>query len=384
MREVKIAGVGATPVGEHWRSSLRQLAVEAVSAALADAGLTTAGALYIGNAQGGALNGQQHLGPLLADYTALRGVESFTVEAADASGGAALRAAYLAVASGAVDVVVALGVEKVSDTVGPARTAALTGALDADYEAVHGATPSALAALLLRLYLEAYGLTLEQLEGFSLNAHANGSRNPRAMFRNVLKPGSFAAAPMIASPVTLFDAAPEADGAAAVVLVPGDWEAGLRATPVRIAGSALATDALALQERPDPLFFRAASASAGRACAQAGIAPEDADFFELHDSYSVVSALALEACGFAPRGEGWRLAAEGQIGLTGRLPISTFGGLKARGNPLGATGVYQAVEAVLQLRGQAGELQVPGARTALIQNLGGLAATAVTHVLTVA
>ncbi len=383
MREVFIAGVGATPVGEHWRSSLRQLAVEAISAALADSGLSTAEALYIGNALGGALNGQQHLGPLLADYAALRGVESYTVEAADASGGVALRAAYLAVASGAVDVAVALGVEKVSDTVGPARTAALTDTLDADYEAVHGATPVTMAALLMRLYLETYGLTLEQMEGFSLNAHANGSKNPRAMFRNMLRPGSFASASVIASPVTLFDAAPEADGAAAVVLVAGEQATGLVSPPVRVAGSAVVTDTLALQERLDPLFFHAASVSARRACNQAGIAPEDVDLFELHDSYTVVSALTLEACGFAPRGAGWRLAAEGQIGLNGLLPISTFGGLKARGNPLGATGLYQAVEAVLQLRGQAGELQVPGARTAMIQNLGGLAATAVTHVLTV-
>jgi acetyl-CoA C-acetyltransferase len=381
MRDVSIIGVGATAVGEFWESSLRLLAVEAVQAALADSGLPTVDALYVGNALSGALNGQQHLGPLLADYTGLRGVESFVVEAADASGGGALRTAYLAVASGAVDAALVLGVEKVTDTVGREQVGAFTRLLDADYEAVHGATPAALAALLMRMYMDAHGVALDQFEGFSINAHANAKRNPRAMFQNALKPGAFAGAPVLAPPVTLFDAAPDADGAAALVLVASDRAAGLVAQPVRIAGSAVATDTLALGERTDPLFFRAANVSAGRACAQAGIAPRNVDLFELHDSFTVVAALTLEACGFAGRGQGWRLAADGWIGLGGQLPISTFGGLKARGNPTGATGVYQAVEAVLQLRNAAGDNQVQGARVALIQNLGGLASTAVSHVL---
>ncbi len=381
MREVSIIGIGVTPVGEFWEASLRGLAGEAVSAALADSGLEAVDALYVGNTLGGALNGQQHLGPLLADYTGLRGIESYTLEAGEASGGAALRTAWLAVASGAVESALVLGVEKVTDTVGPERAAALMNLLDADYEAVHGATPPALAALLMRLYMDAHAVALDQFEGFSLNAHANGSRNPRAMFRNLLKPGAFAKAPAVAPPVTLFDAAPEADGAAALVLVPAERAADLAARPVRVAGSAVATDALALGERADPLFFSAVNRSAGRAYAQSGITPEDVDLLELHDSYTIVTTLALEAAGFAARGVGWRLAADGQIGLEGRLPISTFGGLKARGNPLGATGVFQAVEAVLQLRGEAGENQVSDARIAVIQSLGGLAATAVTHVL---
>ena len=381
MRDVSIIGVGATPVGEFWESSLRLLAAEAVQAALADAGLKTVEALYVGNALGGAMNGQQHLGPLLADYVGLRGVESYTVEAADASGGAALRTAWLAVASGAVDAALVLGVEKVTDTVGVERTAAYTNLLDADYEAVHGATPPALAALLMRMYLETYGVSLDVFEGFSVNAHANGSRNPGAMFRNLLKPGAFAKAPALAPPVTLFDGAPDADGAAALVLVPTTMAADRVPKPVQVAGSAAATDTLALGERPDPLFFQAVNLSAGRAYAQAGITPGDVDVLELHDSFTVVSALSLEAAGFAARGEGWQLAADGQIGLDGVLPISTFGGLKARGNPLGATGVYQAVEATRQLRGEAGDNQVSGAQVAVIQNLGGLASTAITHVL---
>lgn len=381
MRDVSIIGVGATSVGEFWDSSLRLLAGEAVQAALADAGLNTVDALYVGNTLGGAVNGQLHLGALLADYVGLRGVESYSVEAADASGGVALRTAWMAVASGAVDAALVLGVEKVTDTVGPERTAAHTHLLDADYEAVHGATPVALAALLMRMYQEEYGVALEQFEGFSVNAHMNGSRNPLAMFRNQLRPGAFAKAPALAPPVTLFDGAPDGDGAAALVLVASDRAADLVPQPIRIAGSAVATDTLALGERPDPLFFHAANVSAGRAYARAGIGPDDVDLFELHDSFTIVSALSLEAAGFASRGEGWALAANGQLGLEGQLPISTFGGLKARGNPLGATGIYQAVEAVHQLRGSAGDNQVPDARVALIQNLGGLASTAVTHVL---
>ncbi len=381
MREVSIVGIGQTPVGEHWEVSLRELAVDAVRAALADGGRRAVDALYVGNALGGTISGQQHLGALLADFAGLRGIESYTVEAAEASGGVALRTGWLAVASGAADVVMVLGVEKTTDMVGPARLAAHGSLLDGDYEAVHGATPTALAALLMRLYMETYGVGLEPFEGFSVNAHANGSKNACAMFRNPIKPGGFAAAPMIAPPINLFDGAPDADGAAALILAPTERAVDMAPRPVRIMGSAVATEALAVHDRPDPLFLTAANLSAGRAYAQAGIGPEAVDLFELHDAFTVISALSLEACGFARRGEGWQLAAQGAIGLEGRLPISTFGGLKARGNPLGATGVYQAVEATLQLRGEAGENQVPGARVALIQNLGSLGGTAVTHVL---
>ncbi|MBN1966447.1 MAG: thiolase domain-containing protein [Anaerolineae bacterium] len=382
MRDVSIIGVGQTPVGEHWESSLRDLGLDAMRAALQDAGLNTVDALVVGNALSGAITGQQHLGALLADVAGWRGIESYAVEAAEASGGAALRAGWLAVASGAVDVAMVVGVEKMSDATGPARVAATTNLLDVDYEAVHGATAAALAGLLMRLYMDEYGVALEQFEGFSINAHVNGSRNPGAMFRNVIKPGRFASAPVVAPPVNLFDSAPDADGAAALILAPSERALDMAPIPVRVAGSAVATDALALHDRPDPLVLAAANRSAGRAFAQAGVDPADVNLFEMHDSFTVISALSLEACGFAERGQGWRLAVEGQLGLAGHLPISTFGGLKARGNPLGATGVYQAVEAALQLRGQAGVNQVEAARVALVQNLGGLGATAVTHVLT--
>lgn len=383
MRDVAIIGIGQTPVGEHWDSSLRQLAAEAVNAALQDSGLKAVEALYVGNAFGAAFSEQTHLGALVADYAGLNGVEAFSVEAADASGGAALRTGYLAVASGAVETALVLGVEKATDTVGDARTRARNVSLDADFEAMHGATQTALAALLMRRYMHAYGLELSAFEGFSMNAHANGSRNPNAMFRNILKPGGFARAPMIADPVNLFDSAPDGDGAAAIILTSVERAADLVPQPVRITGSAAATDTLALHDRADLLYLNAANRSAYKAYAQAGIQPGDVSLFELHDEYTVIAALSLEAAGFAERGQGWKLAQDGRLGLTGSLPVSTFGGLKARGNPVGATGVYQAVEACLQLRDQAGDNQVSNARVALIQNLGGLGGTAITHILQV-
>jgi len=226
-----------------------------------------------------------------------------------------------------------------------------------------------------------HGVGLEQFEGFSVNAHANGATNAFAMYRNKLRPGAFAKAPVVAEPVNLFDSAPEGDGAAAVILTSAERALDSVPKPVRVRGSAAATDTLAVHNRRDLLFLQAANLAAGRAYEQAGIGPEDIDLAELHDSYTVLTALQLEAAGFAARGEGWKLAAEGALARDGRLPISTFGGLKARGNPLGATGVYQAVEIVRQLRQDAGENQVPDARRALALNLGGLGGTAVAHLL---
>lgn len=383
MRDVSIIGVGQTPVGEHWETGLRHLAQDAVRAALDDAGHPDVDALFVGNMLGGEISRQEHLGALVADFSGLRGVEAVRVEAAGASGGAALRQGVLAVASGHVDVALVLGVEKMTDEIGGDRTAAVQTTLDADFESAQGLTPAAQAALVLRRYLHEYGLELSQLAGFSVNAHANGARNPHAMFRNLLAADRFTRAPMVADPVSLFDAAPDADGAAAVLLAAGEHASDMVPKPIRVTASTVATDTLALHDRPDLLWLTAADASARKAYGQAGIGPEDVDLFELHDAYTILAALSLEACGFAERGHGWQLAADEAIGLESQLPLSTFGGLKARGNPGGATGIYQAVELTLQLRGQAGENQVEGARIGLAQNLGGFGATAVTHIFDV-
>jgi acetyl-CoA C-acetyltransferase len=367
-------------VGEHWETSLRHLAWEAVRGALQDSGVKRVDGLYVGNWLGGLLSGQEHLGALIADFVGLRGVEAVKVEAAGASGAAALRQAYSAVAGGLMDIAVVVGVEKMTDAVGSPVQAAVTTGADSDYEAAQGVTPVTLAALLMRRYMYEYGLTLADFAPFSVNAHQNGALNPNAMYRNKITVESFTKAPMVAEPINLFDAAPAADGAAALILCPTAIASDYSEKPIRVVASAIATDALALHDRPDPLFLTAANLSAGQAYEQAGIAPENIDVLELHDGYTVLAALTLEATGFARRGEGVRLATDGHIGLKGSIPVSTFGGLKARGDPAGATGVYQAVEVVTQLRGAAGPNQVAGARIGMTQNLGGLAATAVTHI----
>ncbi|MEP0763036.1 MAG: hypothetical protein HRF48_09925, partial [Chloroflexota bacterium] len=246
MQDVAIIGVGQVPVGEHWDMGLRQLALGAIRAALQDARLDHADAIIVGNALGGNLSGQNHLGALVADSTGLSGVEAVRVEAADASGGMALRQGYLAVASGLAETVLVVGVEKATDRTGPERDTSLATTLDADYEATPGATPAALAGLLMRRYMHEHGVALEQFEPFSINAHANGALNANAMYRNKLRPGAFAKAPVVADPVNLFDSAPEGDGAAAVVLTSAARALDLAPRPVRIAGSAAATDTLAL------------------------------------------------------------------------------------------------------------------------------------------
>lgn len=382
MNSASIIGIGQTDVREHWDTSIRHLAWYAIEAALDDAQVSKVDALYVGNMLAGQLSNQNHLGALIADFAGMRGIEAMTVEAGDASGGAALRQAVLAVKSGLVDTALVVGVEKMTDKTGTAVTAALSTILDADYEAAQGATPAAIAALLMRRYMHEYSVELADFAGFSVNAHANGADNPLAMFQNRLKAERFSAAPPVATPVSLFDEAPMGDGAAAIILARHQQAMDMVPKPVRIAGSALATDTLALHDRRDPLWLKAAAESAQKALAQAGVTLDEIDLFELHDSYTILAALALEAVGFAPRGQGWRLAKDGEIGRNGRIPISTFGGLKARGNPGGATGVYQAVEVARQLRGEAGNCQILSARVGMAQNLAGSGGTAVTHVFT--
>ena len=381
MTNVSIIGIGQTDVREHWDASIRHLAWYAIEAAMDDAHYNRIDAIYVGNMLAGQLSNQNHLGALITDFAGLRGAEALTVEAADASGGAALRQAVLSVQSGLVETALVVGVEKVTDESGSTIPAALATALDADYEAIHGQTLSGAAALLMRRYMHENGLALADFAGFSVNAHANAAANPRAMYRNKLRPEAFAGAPMTAEPVSLFDEAPAADGAAAVIVTTSERAADMVARPVRIAASALTTDTLSLHDRRDLLWLPAAARSAARAYEQAGLTSADIDLLELHDSFTILAALSLEACGFAERGRGWQLARDGELSRAGRIPISTFGGLKARGNPLGATGLYQIVEVAHQVRGTAGDCQVPGARVGMAQNLGGMAATAVTHIL---
>ncbi|HEX5808220.1 MAG TPA: thiolase domain-containing protein [Anaerolineales bacterium] len=382
MTEVVIAGIGQTEVGEHWELGLRDLAFAAIRDAVTDAGGLKPQSLFVGNMLAPNLSNQAHLGVLLADYAGLLGIEAVTIEAAGASGGAALRQGYLAVASGMVDVALVVGVEKFTDTVGSGVDAALATAGDADFEAVQGMTPAGQAALLMKRYMHEYQVPADGFAGFALTAHANGAGNPRAMFRKAIKPEMYARAEMVSDPLNMFDMAPNADGAAAVVLTRRDLLPPNYSHPlVRIAGSGASSDTLALHDRKDMLYFDTAQLSAGRAMKQAGVILDDIHLFEYHDVFSIYAALQLEAIGFAIRGQGWKLAANGGIGLTGRIPCATLGGMKARGFAGGAAGVYQAVEAALQIRAQAGANQIPNVKTALIQSLGGPASTAVSHIL---
>ncbi len=382
MTEVVIAGIGQTEVGEHWSIGLRELAFAAIQDAVKDSGGLKPQALFVGNMLAPNLSNQAHLGALIADYAGLTGIEAVTVEAAGASGGAALRQGYLALASGMVDVALVLGVEKFSDKIGPNVDEALATTSDSDFEAVQGMTTTAQAALLMRRYMHENHVPANGFAGFALTAHANGAGNPCAMFRKAIKPETYAKAEMVSDPINMFDMAPNADGAAALVLTrrelfPSNWQNPL----VKIAGSASASDTLALHDRKDMLFFDTAEISAQKALKQAGLTLNEIDFFEYDDVFSIYAALQLEAVGFAIKGQGWRLAADGEIGLKGKIPCATMGGMKARGFAGGAAGVYQAVEAATQLRGQARANQIVGAKAGLIQSLGGPASTAVSHIL---
>jgi acetyl-CoA C-acetyltransferase len=380
--DVIIAGIGQTPVGEHWHTSLRSLAAEATLAAIQDSGGLRPQIVTIANVLAAPASNQANLGALLTENVGLTGVEGLTVEAADASGGAALRMAYSAVRSGAVDIALALGVEKYTDLIGAQADSVLAHMLDADFEAAQGLTPLSLASLLMQRYLHEYNPERADFAGFPETAHANAATNPRAYFPRPLRAGTYPNAPEVLSGLNRYDVAPYADGAAAVLLarkdrLPGSWDKPL----VRLIGSSLVVDALSLHDRPAPLVWDAARLSVEQACRQAGIMPRDVNFFEYHDATSLHAALSLESAGFASQGQGWRMAKPNIIGREGQIPVSTFGGLKARGHPLGATGLYQAVEATLQLRGDAGENQVPDARIGLIQCLGGPASTAAAHIL---
>jgi acetyl-CoA C-acetyltransferase len=377
MQEVAILGVGQIPVREHWDLSLRQLAVDAGRAAMADAGVDKIDGLFVSNMTSGRLNKQRHLGALIADHLGQRGVEAVKLEAACGSAGSAMRQGILAVASGEMEAVLVIGAEKLTDTGFTETTSALATAADADYEIIQGVTFVGLNALIMQRYMHEFGYQREDFAPFAINAHANGAKNPNAMFRQPITQQIYDQGRIVADPISLFDASPIGDGAAALLLVP----VSKAPNAVRVVGSAVSTDTLAIHDREDPLWLKAAEQSAKQAYEQAGVDPEGIDIFELHDAFSIMAALSLEACGFAERGEGVKMGQRGDILANGRLPISTMGGLKGRGHPVGATGLYQLAEAALQIRGDAGDAQIDGVNIAMTQNIGGSGATIATHIL---
>jgi acetyl-CoA C-acetyltransferase len=335
-------------------------------------------ALFAGNMLADELQGQKHIATLITSEAGLHGIEALQVRAATATGAAALRMAFFSVASGEADLAVAVGVEKMSS--GPA-TPVLAKALDARHEVAIGATLLSQNARLMQMYMDKYGLEVDAFNNFALNAHRNCRHNPNALFRHKrVNNAAIRKSRVISPPLRLYDSSPICDGAAAVVLAPRNEARAYTDQPVHILASSVATDRMRLDDRPDPLSLFAAQLSARKAFRRANVNPSDVDLFEVHDAFSIMACLLLEAVGFCDPGEGWRLAAHHQIGIRGKIPIATMGGLKARGHPIGATALYQTCEIVLQLTGQAGDVQVKDANVALLQSVGGAAATVVTHI----
>ena len=378
MREVSIVGIGQTPIEEASSRSLRQLGSQVVKMAMEDANVECVDALYASNMLADELQGQKHIAALIADEASLMNIEALQVNAAMASGSAALRMAYLAVGSGEADLAVAVGVEKMSEGVaGPA----LAKALDVEREVADGATMISKNAELMRQYFKRHNVPEDGLENFPVTAHRNARNNPNALFRD--KPMSLRAARksrVVHYPLRLIDCSPICDGAAAVVLAPSQEARAYSPHPVQILASSVATDRFRVEDRKDPLWLEAAHLSAQKAFRQANVNIEDVSLFEVHDAFSIMACLLMEAVGFAELGQGWRLAAEKRIGLRGEIPITTMGGLKARGHPIGATALYQACEIVLQLTDRAGKNQVRNATIGMMQSVGAAATTVITHI----
>jgi acetyl-CoA C-acetyltransferase len=381
MRDVSLIGLGQIPIGDRWDKPIYFLAVDAMLAAIQDAQVEQIDSVYIGNMLSSTLAGQDLLAGLAADQVGLRGTEAVKIEAACSSAGAAFRSAYLAVASGQIDFALACGVEKMTDHPGEEITAGLVSASDAEWEGDQGDTFVAINAQLMQRYIYEYKVKHSDFAPFPINAHHNALNNPCAMMHYEITADKFNKARMIADPINLLDCSPVCDGAAAAILVPTEIARRFSPYPIRIAGSSIATDSLALHDRHNLLSLDAVALSAKKAFDQAKLTPQDIDLFEVHDAFSITAVMSLEASGFAEAGKGWQLGRDGDIFLGGKLPICTMGGLKARGHPVGATGMYQIVEASLQLRGMAGKNQVKDAKIAMTQNIGGSGSNVVTHIL---
>jgi acetyl-CoA C-acetyltransferase len=382
MRPVAIIGIGQTKIDEMWDKSLREIGGEAAFAAMQDAGMEKVDALYVGNMLSPLIDSQNQLGVYFSDWIGLWKQESVKVEAACASGAAAFRAALMAVTAGDTESALVVGVEKMTDKTGHDITSALATAADTDYEVEQGISFVGINALIMRRYMHEFGWRHEDFAPFSINAHANAMHNPFARLHEKITADKFEKSAMIATPINLLDASPIGDGAAAVIIVPAERVTSMEGRPrIIVAGSSSATDSIAVHSRKDPMFLSAGYQSARRAYEMAGVTSDDIDVFELHDAFSIMAALSLEACGFAERGQGVRLGLENTISPNGRVPVCTRGGLKARGHPVGATGIYQIVEVVQQLRGECGKTQVDGAAIGMAQNIGGSGATIITHIL---
>ncbi len=386
MRDVAIVGVGLSRWGEVWDASLRTLWAEAALTALGDAGLDHVDAITVGCMTPGLFVGQEHIGALLADELGMAGVPATRVESACASGGAALATAFAQVASGMADVVLATGVEKMTDVSGDECTSALAAAADAELEVFYGATFPGLYAMMARAHMARWGTTREQLALVAVKNHRHGALNPHAQFRQEITVKDVLSSARVAEPLNILDCSPITDGAAAVVVAElGVARKLARGRPlVRITGVGQATDRMALQSRADITALPATTLAAERAFKMAGRTPTDIQVAEVHDCFTIAEIVVVESLGFCKPGQGGCQASSGRTALGGQLPVNPSGGLKSKGHPVGATGIGQAVEITTQLRGEAGPRQVAGARVGLTQNMGGTGASTVVHILEVA
>jgi acetyl-CoA C-acetyltransferase len=385
MRDVAIIGASYTKFGELWDRSLRDLIVEAGVAAIGDSHIQgeEIDSIYVGNMSGGRFVEQEHVGSLIADYVGLARelhVPATRVEAACASGGLALRQAILAVASGYDDIVVAAGVEKMTDVDMNTATDALAAAADREWEGINGATFPGLYAMIARLHMHKYGTTSEQLAEVSVKNHFNGSMNPRAQFQNKITVDTVLNSVMVADPLHVFDCSPITDGAAAVVVASADIAKKYTDTPIYVKATAQASGTISLHDRVDITTLDASVVAGQRAFKMAGMTPDDIDLLEVHDCFTIAEICAIEDLGFFKKGDGGRATAAGETALGGKIPVNTSGGLKACGHPVGATGIKQAVEITEQLRGTAGGRQVDGANVGMTHNVGGSGGTAAVHI----
>ena len=384
MRRVAVIGVGITEFGELWNSSFRKLGIDAGLAAVEDAKISAEkiDALYVGNMSAGRFIRQEHVAALIADYSGLaRDHRPATrVEAAGASGGLALRQGFMAVASGLHDIVVVGGAEKMTDVSDIESSMIQSSAADQEWETELGATFPGLHALIAARHMHEHGTTREQMADVAVKNHRHGSLNPKAQFRREIKREVVTRSPIVSSPLRVFDCAPSSDGGAAVVLCPMDQASEYTDVPVEIVGSGQASDTLALHHRRDICTMDATRVAASSAFEMAGLTQKDVDVAEVHDNFTISEILAIEDLGFFEKGQGGKATEDGLTTLGGQIAVNTSGGLKARGDPIGATGVAQAVEIVTQMRGAADKRQVKDAEVGLTHNVGGTGATAVVHI----
>ncbi|MGZ5488383.1 MAG: thiolase domain-containing protein [Candidatus Aminicenantales bacterium] len=380
MRDVAIIGVGMTKWGELWGKSLRTIFTETALLAIEDAGVDRIDSMVVGCMSSGLFTGQEHLASLLADYLGRTPVPAARVESACSSGGLALRQGFIEVASGMSDVVLVGGVEKMTDVTGCEATYALGTAADQDYEGFHGLTFPGLYAMMAVAHMHRYGTTREQLALVAVKNHDNGSRNPLAQFPFKITVDGVLSSVLVADPLRILDCSPITDGAAAVILCPVEMAGRLKKPAVRITGSGQATDTIALSSRQDLTWLESTHIASQKALAMAGRKIGDIDLFEVHDCFTIAEIMVTEALGLVEKGKGGLAVEEGLTARDGRFPVNPSGGLKAKGHPVGATGVAQAVEVVKQLRGEAGDRQIKGAHRGLTQNMGGTGGSSVVHV----